>query len=147
MIGLSLAWELSKRGTRVSIVESGAIGGGASWAGAGILPPAPRVNLVDPYDQLLSLSHELHADWAGELRELTGIHTGFRKCGGIYLAISRGEYATLTANEGWWQEHGIGFEKLDRQQLGDFEPALCRPDLGIKAAWHLPDEWQLRTLL
>jgi glycine oxidase len=39
VIGLSLAWELSRRGRRVTILERGEVGREASWAGAGMIPP------------------------------------------------------------------------------------------------------------
>ena len=62
-IGLSLAWELVQRGHSVCVLDAGAIGGGASWAGAGILPPASTRELTDPYDQLQTLSHQLYPQW------------------------------------------------------------------------------------
>ena len=42
LIGLSLAWELAQRGKRVQVIDRGALAREASWAGAGILPPASR---------------------------------------------------------------------------------------------------------
>ena len=41
VIGLSIAVELAGQGVAVAIVEQGDFGREASWAGAGILPPAP----------------------------------------------------------------------------------------------------------
>lgn len=146
VVGLSIAWELCKRGQPVSVLDARRAGRGASWAGAGILPPAPLRNVVHPYEQLASLSHRLHAEWAVELRDKTGIDTGFRRCGGIYLARSRAEFATLKANELWWEEHGIDFEQWDLELLRRRVPRLmtqATPEL--LAAWHLPSEWQLRN--
>ncbi len=95
VIGLSVAYEMAKRGTQVQLLDQGTVGRGASWAGAGILPPSPIRGALDPLDQLRGLSHQLHPFWAQELRELTGIDTGFKQCGGIYLARSSAEAATL----------------------------------------------------
>lgn len=150
IIGLSLAWELSKRGQHIAVVEKGEIGernrGASSWAGAGILPPTPNVKSPDPYEQLLSRTHELHPLWARELTESTGIDTGFRKCGGIYLATSAGELATLLANEHWWTENGIPFERLDKHSLRELEPNLSHfCDHQFRGGWLLPEEWQLRN--
>ncbi|MFO0941254.1 MAG: FAD-dependent oxidoreductase [Pirellulales bacterium] len=145
VVGLSLTWELARRGQSVSLVSSAQEElRSASWAGAGILPPPATKNIDDPYDRLRSISHTLHHQWAGLLLESTGIDTGFRKCGGIYLATTRAELATLVANEYWWQDHGIEFQRLDLRTLRDLEPNLqgSRVD-GLLSAWLLPDECQL----
>lgn len=150
VVGLSLAWELSKRGQNVIIVEAGQIGrgrgGASSWAGAGILPPAPTKNAIDPLDKLKALSHQVQADWARELVESTGIETGYRRCGGIYMALTQGELATLVAGEAWWDEHGIQHQRLSVDELVELEPALFHGERNdIKGGWLLPDECQIRN--
>ena len=40
VIGLSLAWDLAKHGQSVHVIDQAEPGREASWAGAGILPPA-----------------------------------------------------------------------------------------------------------
>lgn len=147
VVGLSLAFELSKRGQNVTLVRSDDSElRCASWAGAGILPPPATKNMVDPYDQLRSLSHEIHHRWAVELCQLTGIDTGFQQCGGVYLGNTRAEIATLRAAEYWWQEHGIEFEKLGLTELLELEPQLAalRTHSELEA-WLLPGECQLRN--
>ncbi len=151
VIGLSLAWELSQRGRQVTVLEAGALGKGASWAGAGILPPAARQGASDSYEQLRSLSHAAHPAWADRLRSLTGIDTGFRRCGGVYLASTLGEAATLAANRGWWQEHAIEHEAWTVEKLQKREPGLFAATkngvqrVDLRAVWFLPDECQLRN--
>src|SRR5262245_35394592 len=90
VVGLSLAYELAKRKWSVGLLEKGLIGREASWAGAGILPPANRATALHPLERLRALSHELHAQWAAELHAETGIDNGYRRCGGIYLARTPG---------------------------------------------------------
>ena len=70
-VGLSTAWELSRRGFRVSLLERSRIGRATSWAGAGILPPANPNTATDPIDQLRGLSHELFPQWAAELKSVS----------------------------------------------------------------------------
>lgn len=170
-IGLSLAWELLRRGASVQLLCDSAGHPAASWAGAGILPPAPEfpadtagidaaqpestsdpsvINRAirasqDPYLQLCSLSHQLHATWAAALREATGIDTGFTRCGGIYLAKTRGELATLAANTLWWNEHHIEHRIVDAQELIQLEPALAATAGDYAGAWKLPGECQIRN--
>ena len=147
VIGLSVAYELATRGKRVTIIDQSLFGRGASWAGAGILPSAAKQSIVDPLEQLRSLSHKLHAQWAEQLLIQTSIDTGFRRCGGIYLARSAAEAATLAAQENWWREHGIPFVRLTAPDLRTYEPELSHLlDSGsVRSAWYLPDECQLRN--
>lgn len=112
VIGLSLAWQLAMRGRKVRVLDRQQVGREASWAGAGILPPASRAALAHPFDQLRGMSFELHREWAEQLRTETGIDTGYRRCGGIYLARSAGETAALAAWAASLREEGVLVERL-----------------------------------
>ncbi len=152
-IGLSLAWELAQQGQRVCVLDRQQIGRAASWAGAGILPPTSHSQAPsdsqprDPYEQLRALSHQLHGQWAEQLRELTGIDNGFRRCGGLYLATRAGEAAALGAQAMQWGEEGIIAQRLSPDQLIGLEPELAAAVHAqrIRVAYHLPDECQLRN--
>ena len=117
VVGLSIALEGARRGLRVGLVERGLIGRESSWAGAGILPAGASVPVDDPIEQLRQLSDQLHSGWATWLMETTGIDNEFRRSGGLYLAMTPAERATLRANQLWWDELGIDYEKLDHQSL------------------------------
>ncbi len=147
VIGLSIAYELAGRGLTVQVVDQSKVGRGASWAGAGILPPCPTHGAVDPLDHLRALSHPLHAKWATDLKRLTGIDTGYKRCGGLYIARSMAESATLSAQQFLWTEHGIEAELWTRDDLSMHEPHLSSfmESKSLKAIWHLPDECQLRN--
>ena len=107
VIGLSIAYELSCHGLQVQVLDQATMGQEASWAGAGILPPANLDTAVDPIDRLRGLSHPLHAHWSRQLKEETGIDNGYLACGGIYLAREPGEAASLQAFAQWLQEDQI----------------------------------------
>ncbi len=147
VIGLSLAWELAQRkDLRVTLLDRQDFGTEASWAGAGILPPANRETAVHPYDQLRGLAMDLHPRWAERLRELTGIDTGFRQCGGVYLARTRGEAAALAGMAGELRDQQIPIERLTPAELAEVEPELATLNSSdLKAAYHLPTECQLRN--
>lgn len=146
MIGLSIAWELATRGIPSTVIDQGRIARGTSWAGAGILPPALLETAHDPIDRLRGLSHALHPEWAERIRRATGIDTGYRACGGIYLARSAGEAASLGGLSQYWDEYGIRSHALSVEQLADREPALRALTASgrLRAAWWLPGEAQLR---
>jgi glycine oxidase len=147
VIGLSLAYELARHKLRVRVIDRGTPGKEASWAGAGILPLAGRYAGMHPWDELRALSHELHPQWAETLRAETGIDTGYRRCGGIYVARSAGEAASLYGLYGLLQQQHVAIERLSPQQLAAAEPALSHLVRSgkLKAAYLLPDEAQLRN--
>jgi glycine oxidase len=123
VIGLSLAWELARRGSHVQLIERGVPGREASWAGAGILPSASRAS-SHPYERLCRLACDLHPRWAAQLRELTGIDTGYRRCGGWYLGRTYGERAALAAWVSLGQREGMPIQRIPLEEMPDHEPGL-----------------------
>ncbi len=146
VIGLSLAWELVRRGLKVTLVDRGRVGQGTSWAAAGILPAARRDTALDPLDRLRGLSHELYPDWSARLYEVSAIDCGFRQCGGLYLASSAGEAASLVAWSQYQRDLGIDLHRLDASGLVKREPALSHwaESSAFRAAIESPREWQVR---
>ncbi|MFM8250936.1 MAG: glycine oxidase ThiO [Planctomycetota bacterium] len=147
VIGLSLAYELVTRSWQVTLLERREVGREASWAGAGILPPANHESAHHPLEQLAGLTVQLHPTWARRLADETGIDTGYRRCGGLYLALTSGEVAALHGQAATWREEQIAVERLTLDELKTWEPALTEPveSRAIKAAYRLPDEAQLRN--
>ncbi len=147
IIGLSLAYELARHGAGVRVIDRGQPGEEASWAGAGILPPANLATAMHPWEQLCGLSHQLHPQWAAALRDETGIDTGYRRCGGIYLARSAGEAAALAALARSLSELGVEMQQVANERVGEIEPALAHLVRAgqLRAAYLLPDEAQLRN--
>jgi glycine oxidase len=145
VIGLSLAWQLARDGSRVQVIDRAEFGQEASWAGAGILPPASAAAALHPYDQLRALSYDLHADWAARLLAETGIDNGFRRCGGIYLARTAGEAAALSAWAQTTAEEQIEVARLSPAMLAEIEPGLASQPGAYRTAFHLPGENQLRN--
>lgn len=147
VIGLSLAYELATHGLRVQVIDRASPGREASWAGAGILPPARRDTAQDACEQLAGMSCQLHAEWAERLRDETGINTGYRRCGGIYVATATDEIAALQAAANHWQRHRIEAHALTAAELAQLEPALATGAAAREPllAYHLPDEAQVRN--
>lgn len=137
VIGLTTAYFLAREGVRVRLVERGAIGREASWAGAGILPPSDWATAREPLDRLRALSGRLFPDLSAELREQTGIDNGFVRSGGLEFTSAIGDAA-----HDEWIGAGIPTELLDESAARCLEPALA-PGLG--SAVHLPSLAQLRN--
>ena len=146
VVGLSLARELSRRDRSVTVLERDAVGartGAASWAGAGMLPPASREHAVAPLDRLRAYSHGLWDDWAAGLTEDAGVDPGYERRGTI---------------EAFLQPSGEGGEDDPSPYLAArlspgvrWEPLTPdhphRPPLGeaVAAAIRVPDAGQVRN--
>lgn len=144
-IGLSIAWELARRGIAVKLLERDQVGRATSWSGAGILPPANFDQATDPIDRLRGVSHQLFPTWMEQLQELTGIDCGFRRCGGWYLTESNGEQAAMMGMVGYWDELGIACEQVSPTELARREPCLASwASQPGRNAWWTPDECQIR---
>ncbi|SRR6056297_1914220 len=146
IIGLSTAWELSRRGHRVTLIERGDVGRAASWAAAGILPPNNLATATDPLDRLRAYSHSLIGDWCDRLTEETGIDVGYRRCGGLYIADTPGEIASMTGMTEYWKDQQIDCHAVDLTTLSRREPELadwCDRHPAARA-WFTPGEDQIR---
>ena len=141
VIGLSIAWELARNGVSVKLLDQGAFGQEASWAGAGILPPGNPDSATHPYDRLRGESCRLWPKWSAELLELTGIDNGFLDCGGIEIRLAGPTDQLDDLAESWRQEH-VTVELLDRTELLELEPAL-NPSAVV--GLRLPEKCQVRN--
>lgn len=145
VIGLSIAYELVRRNWSVTVLDRREPGKEASWAGAGILPPANPATARHPLDILRGLSFATHPEWSERLLRETGIDNGYRQCGGIYLARTVGESAALAGFAEQMRSEGIPVERLRRAELAEFEPALSSSTDRFRSALWLPTECQLRN--
>jgi glycine oxidase len=149
-IGWSIAYQLAKTraDSRESIVVFEAnLPGSSSWAGAGILPPAPQLVSADPLEALQRLSREVMPQWSRELKQLSGVDNEFRVCGGVYVARSIGEQASLLGLQQFWNEVGIVGRPLNKEEWSARYPwfASQLPWEQCKLVFEVPDEAQLRN--
>ena len=145
-IGLTIAYRLAQEGIDVTVFEQDELASKSSWAGAGILPPSNDCDPLHPIEHLQSLSNRIHPQLSKELSELTGIDNEYQQCGGIYVARTLGEAASLSGATTLWKKQGINFQILDTEELYELEPALEKMSDGpIRTAVLVPSESQLRN--
>lgn len=145
-IGLGLAYELSTHGMQVAVVDHAQLSHQASWAAAGIIPPADLNQAHDAWQQMIALGHQLHADWAARLQEATGIDVGYRQCGAIHFACTAGEAAALRAASHQWRDDGVRCTPLDAAGLREIQPEFSS-EIASRDAFYavwLPAEAQVR---
>jgi glycine oxidase len=143
VIGLSLAYELAGQGTSVRVIDAAQPGREASWAGAGILPPAPAAS-DDPLVQLTALSNKLHRQWSQALLAATDIDNEYRQCGAIYLERESEAAARLDGFARLAAAGDVCCEAIAADALDKHEAAL-RPRGEVHTAYLVPDECQIRN--
>ena len=124
-IGLAVAWRVAARGATVTVVDP-APGSGASRVAAGMLAPAGEAQFGE--ERLLELALESwrrYPSFVAELEAATGVETGYRDCGSLFVARDVDERAALT-REGEFRA-GIG---LDVIAMTSRECRLLEPRLS-----------------
>jgi len=142
VIGLSIAYELTRAGVTPTVLDRAELGRAASWAGAGIISPGSERPTSDPWAELRTRSARLYPEWSAALREETGIDNGYRRSGGVDVARTAAEDDALRAAAGRWRREGIAFERLPPGEFARVEPALSR---DLRVAYFLPDRAQVRN--
>jgi glycine oxidase len=142
VIGLSIAYCLSREGVKVTVLDRGGLGQGASWAGAGMIPPHVERLKTNPTIELRSWSAMLYPEWSQALLAETGIDNGYRKTGGVDVALDLLEDNELKTSAGRWRNEKIVYERLEPRDFSRVEPAL-NPELRV--AYYLPDRAQIRN--
>lgn len=141
VIGLSIAWELAGQGVSVQLLEQGAIGREASWAGAGMLPPGQLAGAKTPEARLRASSHALWPGWSQRLRDESGIDNGYLRCGGI-MVPGTGDDQDLNRSYAAWQGEGVAVEKIAGAELRERFPCLSP---HITETVVLPEMGQVRN--
>jgi len=96
VIGLSVAFELLRRGRSVEVVERGDLPGAATKAAAGMLAPVSEAELEDPEILKLALdSLDRFPRLVAELEGLSDRKCEFRTDGTLWVAVNRDDAAEL----------------------------------------------------
>ncbi len=140
VMGSAIALRLAQAGQRVLVLEKSIPGAEASSAAGGILGPQIEGEHDDPLFRLCLASRDAHASLAEELRELSGIDVGYRRCGLLRVSFAGEDPAPLASRLAWQRGAGLAIEELDGDEVRRLEPTLSAE---IAAALHFPDEAQI----
>ncbi len=117
VVGAACAWELSRGGLRVSMVEEDVVGSGATAAGMGHLVA------LDGSEHEFALSRFSQELWAGLLPEMPR-EVEHLQCGTLWVAADDEEMSEVRRKHGYYGAHGVSSEMLDAKQLAAAEPEL-----------------------
>ena len=137
LVGGAIALELALAGVRVAIFEKGEPGQEASWAGAGILSPAPESPATIALVPLGKASIALYPEFIARVEEISGQDVGFRAKGTLEALFSRDTARELSTHVALQHGWGLKAEAISAEDARELEPALS-PEL--EAAVLRPDE-------
>jgi len=110
IIGGSIAWRLAQAGAAVTLMDAGAVGGEASWAGAGMLAPGGEIAGRSRWSEFALESLALYPAFVEELASETGLEIDYRLCGAVEIARTEAEWQDLLARRAVQSEMGIRSE-------------------------------------
>jgi len=135
--GVMTALELQRAGADVLLLESGKVGGEASWAGGGIISPLYPWRYPDAVTRLAQYSQQHYPALLDTLQLESGIDPQYTKNG--LLMLDKDE--TTPALE-WAKRWQVDMQLLDQDSLHACEPIL-NPDFE-QGLW-MPQVAQLRN--
>lgn len=143
VIGLSIARELSRMGMeRISVVDRGRIGSGASWAAAGMLSPNAECEEIDDFYRFCDESRLVFPELASRILAETGIDIELDQTGTIYTAFSDDDLKHLENRFERQKAAGIPVSRLSAAETLELEPAIASNLLGSLL---FPGDWQVEN--
>ncbi len=124
IIGASIAWRLAQAGLRVTVLDAGAVGGEASWAGAGMLAPGGEIDRASESAEFAMESLGLYRSFVEELRAESGAEIDYRESGAIDVAFTADEWTKLRTRAEAQRRIGIHSEDLNQAQVRELAPMV-----------------------
>jgi glycine/D-amino acid oxidase-like deaminating enzyme len=117
IVGAWCAHECMRAGLRVTVLERGAVGGGATAAGMGHLV------VMDDSEAQFALTHHSQQMWR-EIAPRLPARAEPSQCGTLWVAADAEEMAEVRRKHAYYAARGIAAEVLDEHQLYQAEPNL-----------------------
>ncbi len=144
VVGLALAWELSKHGWAVTVVErEPQCGQGASAAAAGMLAAGVEAGAPGPFLDLCRRSSQMWRPWAEELRSDSGVDCELETSGLLRVTSRADSVSDLEVRRAWQLTQGIRVsELLNFDQLRAEVPGISA---SVVAGLLYPEEAHVHT--
>jgi glycine oxidase len=131
VIGLSIAFELLRRGRSVLLVEKSRPGAGSTDAAGGMLAPVCEAEEQPPgLTELCLDSAARYPGFVADLESVAGRRTGYREDGTLSLAFTRDEYAEVSRLAETLASMQLPFERVDAARIGELESHLSSRVVG-----------------
>jgi len=130
IVGAACAEALTRDRLRVMLIESSAVGGGATAAGMG------HVVVMDDSEAQFTLTKYSRDLWNNSVSQLPS-EVEFEARGTLWIAADEEEYGAVHQKEAFYKTRGVRAEALDSRALAEAEPNLRS---GLAGALLIPDD-------
>ena len=125
VIGLAIAFELTRRGKSVLVLEKERVGGGATWASAGMLAPVSEAKVEEPALVEFALeSLRRYPEFVSAVETSSGLSSGFRREGTLLVALGRDHEEELDHLVEAQRARGLESYRLTADEVFEREPHL-----------------------
>ncbi len=142
VIGCSIAYHLARARARVAVLERASVGGQASRVAAGMLAAQEEAPAPGPFFELGLASRDMFPALLEQVREDSGIHPEWEKCGIWRVAETPEERDALLEKKRWQEARGLKVEWWTPQDVAQRLPSLERV---VEGALYCPDDGQLSS--
>lgn len=143
VIGLSLGWQLVRKGAEVEIYERETAGKGAGWVAAGMLTPQAELGFEEI--ELFNLSRkslEIYPKFLEELKEDSGMDVKMDRCGSLFAGFDSDDMRRLRRLYDFREKVGLPAKWLTGSEAKELEPMLSpKCTCGL---W-MPDDAQIEN--
>ena len=144
VIGCSIAYQLSKAGVQVSVIEREEIAAEASRAAAGLLAPAEVLTGPKAVADLFLASWSMTAEIIAEIEAASGVQVEYFQTGALHVLTNADDQSSLRRYAEIWRAHGSDVKWLTGDQVYQYEPLL---DHTFDAALYVPEAASIRPRL
>ncbi len=130
IVGAACAYELSRAGLRVLVLEAGFVGGGATAAGMG------HVVVMDDSEAQFALTSYSARLWA-ELAPELGAGCEVDPCGTLWVAEDEAQFEMVLAKQAFYAARGVETDALTGGEVARLEPQLRS---GLAGALRVPGD-------
>jgi glycine oxidase len=125
VVGLTLAYELARRGREALVLDRDDVAGVATRAAAGMLAPTSEADLSErPLVDLELDSLRRYPAFVEDLERLTGMSCGYRREGTVWVALDRDQDADLERLFRMQRAKGLPARRLSAAETVAREPHL-----------------------
>ena len=124
VIGSSIAYQLSRAGVQVTVLERGEIAAEASRAAAGLLSPVEVLTGPKTVADLFLASWSMTTDIVKEIEAASGVRVEYFSTGALLVLKHVDDQTALRRYAEIWREQGSEVEWLAEDQISQYEPLL-----------------------
>jgi glycine oxidase len=125
VIGLAVAYELSRRGARVRVLDARGEGQGASQASAGMLAPHTENLDQPPLWRLGVRSLDLYDGFVDGVCHASHLDIEYRRCGSLHVGTSEAQMEDLRGTADRLKAAGVSCELLTAALVRELEPRIA----------------------